>query len=505
MCRDACFAMRSKTILSLWCVACAILCLRAWSYFPYIADDAFISMRYAAHLLAGHGLVWNEGERVEGYSNLLWVLLTALLGSLGIDLLFAVRAMGVVCTLLTPTAFFWYARRNQLPFFAAASGVLAFAIMPSVAIWSIGGMEGPLLMLLMAWAAVLIQSLFAAPAITRALAAGICLGLICLLRPEGPIYTMALILPLLCYAAGSLRHRIALAAIISVTSAMFFFAQMLFRWFYYGEIFPNTVLAKVAFTGPRLEVGIAYVILTSFSFMLPLVYITLGATQAIKSGERTAGWATLAMLPVLAALIAVGGDTFPQGRAFLPLIPLIVLAFMDSAAFSLRHGAAAKEKLFIFFVLLAHVGLITSSEIKREPQDVWVRYAMELGKQLKKTYSDEKPLIAVYAAGAVPYYSELPAIDVLGLNDRYLTHHRSRSQEFGHGLTGHELFDGEYIDSRKPELLVFDILNMYSGCGMQRTAAGCESLLSHYHEQKWQVLDRQIGVWVRNDSKLPPP
>ena len=33
-------------------------------------DDAMISLRYAQNLVAGHGLVWNAGERVQGISNL---------------------------------------------------------------------------------------------------------------------------------------------------------------------------------------------------------------------------------------------------------------------------------------------------------------------------------------------------------------------------------------------------------------------------------------------------
>ena len=43
----------------------------------FLGDDCFISFRYARHLVAGEGLVWNPGERVEGYTNFLWVLLMA--------------------------------------------------------------------------------------------------------------------------------------------------------------------------------------------------------------------------------------------------------------------------------------------------------------------------------------------------------------------------------------------------------------------------------------------
>ena len=38
-------------------------------YYPYTVDDAFISLRYAENLATGEGLVYNPGQRVEGYSN----------------------------------------------------------------------------------------------------------------------------------------------------------------------------------------------------------------------------------------------------------------------------------------------------------------------------------------------------------------------------------------------------------------------------------------------------
>ena len=41
-------------------------------------DDAMISMRFADNLAAGHGLVWNPGEYVQGYTNLGWTLWMAL-------------------------------------------------------------------------------------------------------------------------------------------------------------------------------------------------------------------------------------------------------------------------------------------------------------------------------------------------------------------------------------------------------------------------------------------
>ena len=62
----------------------------------FIPDDAFISFRVAEQLANGDGLVYNIGERVEGYSNLLWVLLLALFSRLGVDVIWAAKGLGVL-------------------------------------------------------------------------------------------------------------------------------------------------------------------------------------------------------------------------------------------------------------------------------------------------------------------------------------------------------------------------------------------------------------------------
>lgn len=51
----------------------------------WTSDDAFISFRYARNLVEGKGLVYNAGERVEGFSNFLWTMLIALGMELKLD------------------------------------------------------------------------------------------------------------------------------------------------------------------------------------------------------------------------------------------------------------------------------------------------------------------------------------------------------------------------------------------------------------------------------------
>lgn len=62
----------------------------------FVQDDAFISFRYAANLIAGHGLVFNPGERVEGYTNFLWTALMAIPHALGIDPIDFVNLAGLI-------------------------------------------------------------------------------------------------------------------------------------------------------------------------------------------------------------------------------------------------------------------------------------------------------------------------------------------------------------------------------------------------------------------------
>src|SRR6188472_4082581 len=82
-------------------------------------DDAYITFRYARHLADGYGLgAWNRtGERVEGYSSLLWTLLLAGAARPGIDIWLASKVMGMCAALLALGALM--RRRDDRPAFLA--------------------------------------------------------------------------------------------------------------------------------------------------------------------------------------------------------------------------------------------------------------------------------------------------------------------------------------------------------------------------------------------------
>ncbi|MGB7063098.1 MAG: hypothetical protein WBF13_12190, partial [Candidatus Zixiibacteriota bacterium] len=70
--------MKKAHIPAILSLIISLILLFHVNYLRFVCDDAFISFRYAKNFVEGHGLVYNIGEKVEGYSNFLWTLLLSL-------------------------------------------------------------------------------------------------------------------------------------------------------------------------------------------------------------------------------------------------------------------------------------------------------------------------------------------------------------------------------------------------------------------------------------------
>jgi hypothetical protein len=86
-----------------------VLLAGAFCTFGHAVDDSYITFRFAANLVHGHGPVFNVGERVEGFSSPLHMLLSALLIALSPspDILFVAKLASLAFGLLTV----WQMRR----------------------------------------------------------------------------------------------------------------------------------------------------------------------------------------------------------------------------------------------------------------------------------------------------------------------------------------------------------------------------------------------------------
>ncbi|MCE1253882.1 MAG: hypothetical protein LWX83_10075 [Anaerolineae bacterium] len=442
-------------------------------FMPFISDDAFISLRYSQRLLAGHGLTWTEGRPVEGYSNLLWVLAVALLGWPGMDLVDAARLLGYTgmgAGVLAILATHWPDRPSRMA--AGLIGSAAFALAAPIAIWSIGGLEQPLLLALLAWAwffTIKSMSNDAQNSRRYTLPAGLMFGLACLTRPDAPLFVAAAVAAVL-LQAGFKRKGWVTAAWLVIIPLVFYGGQTLFRYFYYGELVPNTALVKAVFTWKRLLEGLAYVRkgFLPLGLLGPAAILTLVAAcfshknrpEIYLFGFSAVAWAVY--------LILIGGDIFPGWRHITPLI--LIFAFTiangvewlwDDLFLRLANRPYLSSGLMVCFSLLALVYLFRFYYYDQRRDEVnlyaiqerWEWKAVPVGEMLKRGFGAQQPLLAVDAAGSLPYYSELPILDMLGLNDYYLPRHPPK--DFGQGAIGHELGDGNYFLERNPDLIIF--------------------------------------------------
>jgi hypothetical protein len=447
--------------------ASVVLIVNAVHYLPFIADDSLISLRYVDRLLAGHGLTWTEGRPVEGYSNLLWILLTAGLGAVGMNLITATRVLGFACTLLGLGVIgYAYRRYFHYNWIATGTGLLFMALAGPIAVWAIGGMEQPLVLLLLVLGLLLTFRATEEPKASARLTwwASVPLALLCITRPDGFLFTATVALGLLLsdrFSRSSWRQ----AGELVVLPITFVVGQQVFRLVYYGEWLPNPAYVKISGSGEHFVGGLAY-LGNGFVAMLPIAVPALALTvlammrwRQLSAGVRRRYVILIISLVAWMGYIAfVGGDIFPAWRHFVPIILLVALLLIEGLAMlwgmlkDRSTRATVGVALAVLLALFAYLQL-TDSENRRAISERWEWDGQVVGLMLKNGFDEQKPLLACTAAGCLPYWSELPSVDMLGLNDYHIA--RAHPADFGTGRLAHELGDGAYVLGRKPDLVVF--------------------------------------------------
>ncbi len=283
----------------------------------FLTDDAFISFRYVRNLLEGHGLVFNVGERVEGYSNFLWVLeLAAVWGILGIRPEHAAPWLSVIYTAGTIAALLWWAWRTPSLRGRGLTAWLALGLVCSsatFAVWTSGGGLETRQFTFFIVLAVACLALYRGSQ-WGLLTASLSLAAASLTRPEGP-----LIAALCCgwfavqrmVDAGRLRLDWRELAFLIAPFAILIGAHFLFRYAYYGEWLPNTYYAKHA--RPWYESGFRYLcaaaIETGLYLLLPLAAVALRERWR-QYRDGTYALVLLIIIVHMAYVMRIGGDHF---------------------------------------------------------------------------------------------------------------------------------------------------------------------------------------------------
>lgn len=443
-----------------------LLLLLAWSL-RFIQDDAFISFRYAHNLVLGEGLVWNPGERVEGYTNFLWTLAIAAGIRAGLEPVGLSFGLGLAC--FVASLLFTYSLGRRLTG-TRTDALVAVGLLGSnytFSCYATGGLETQLQTCLLLAAT---HGVFAGPLAgewerVRLARLSLLFALALLTRLDSALPVAVLggasLLALARTRDLPVSRPRALAALF-LPGAIPLAAWLIWKLVYYGDPFPNSFYVKLA-SSNSLADGLGYVAFFGVSYLLLPVLLAPALRLRRLGSSASREVLTLCLLVFLWLLYVVraGGD-FMEFRFLVPVLPYVYLLFVWSfrAVFESPWLRALGVGLLLLgslhhamtFGSVWHLrGVESIAQLEghiTHPNGGWDG----VGTALHRLFDESSGVvIAITAAGAIPYHARLEAVDMGGINDAWVARHGIVASD----RPGHQrMATMEYLLSRKVNLLI---------------------------------------------------
>ena len=315
---------------ALLAVAASAYCVYRAVSFAWLSDDSFISFRYARNLVQGHGLVYNVGEHVEGYTNLLWTLLMAGGMVLGVspEVAAHVAGLGFWLLLIGVLGLWSWRGAGQRPFMPLAAVLVL--VMGDYQTWATGGLETSMFAFLSVAGVLLACGVDAGK--YQMLLAGTLLAAAVGTRPDGVIFAaVGLAASWFLNPDVSIRRRLALTSSLALPLMVGGATLAAFKLRYYGDLFPTAFYAKSA-SDPYYGQGLFYVglYLAKNWIILPLVlFLTFLNFRKRSALLRKTNLILLAAFFGFVAYVAHSGGDFMFARRLLPAMPFLFLVLED--------------------------------------------------------------------------------------------------------------------------------------------------------------------------------
>lgn len=458
-----------------------------------VVEDAFITFQFARHLANGQGIVWNIGEvPVEGYTNFLWLLLSAFLIKGGLNITLFAQLFGVLASLVTMGYIYLFGRKIfNLPYGCALIPCLFLAVSGPFAAWAASGMETNLFGMFLLAGCYYFVSWTQLDSYRDLVLCSLMLFLATLTRPEGfMIFGLVAALG----AVFSLRqsraawvHYIVAVSVYVIPFLIYFF----WRYSYFGFLLPNTFYAKTGGGFYQYLRGVKYSGLFTFHFLLPLVPIFLalawehgfgGANRpaqcfSIIQHLKTHSGIYISVLVITTYtlyIVYVGGDYMAMYRFFVPVLPFFYL-FIGPATYCLfksvagiEHKRALTSGLIAFAVGMT---VLQSTPLEgrlfRKPEFMhgtyqgiqYERWHVARYKVIADFFRDYKrsahDSLALGPIGVISYYSDMTIYSIFGIVDPYIAHQPMTG--IGRVFAGHEKHDIPYVLSNRPTYFLFSL------------------------------------------------
>ncbi len=469
--------------------------LHAW-WLACVAEDAYITYRFARNVAEGHGFVWNIGEPpVEGFTNFLWLLICAAGYKLGLDLPRFTQIIGACAGLVT----LFYAWRFSIHILGVPARIALFttallAAAGPVALWATSGME-TVFFTMWVTLAVFYASRFPQSAATGdVVLAGLCLLLATLTRPEG-FGIFAIVLGV-AFVGGRLSDRGKRAAwLLAATYLPAFLFYFAWRYRVFGYLLPNAFYAKTGGGIHQYWRGLVYAGYFALHFLAPCSpwvvlwawrladdesgWTGLGGWRAaiLRSCRQDPGiWIAGAVIAgYVGNVILVGGDYMAMYRFFVPVLPLTYSLFgvvVQRAVAGIP--LTARRRVTLAALVLTSLGgvLLQSTPYEQAvfagtPRmhgtyrgvgiERWhVNRFHVIAQFLDRQKRDDADSVLTHDIGVIGYVTRFRIYDALGIVDPTIAHGTPQGA-MGLGLAGHEKQDLAYSFSRQPTFVMYTV------------------------------------------------
>lgn len=320
----------------------------------WICDDAYISFVYARNLYEGSGFVFNVGERVEGYTNFLWTLLLSLGYYLKLEPQFLSLFLGIIFYLMTLFIFFYEENKKSIGKIYPLL-LVHLSLFFHLHIFATSGLETSLFTFLVCFGLLLWEKEKVLLFVVFLFSA--------LVRPEGALFLFI----------ASLDWIIRKRSWIPVLFGVLFLGFLSFRFFYYGDLFPNTFYAK-GNKGAYFSQGFYYLLYFLKSYPLYFFVLFLFGLQTYKrlKSQKENRFLLSSILLYIFYVLYVGGD-FMGIRFWIPILPYIsYLAFQQIHDWDLNSQIESNKKSYLLYLysknqILVAFLFILSSAVYADP------------------------------------------------------------------------------------------------------------------------------------------
>ncbi len=446
--------------------------LQIYYFKDFIVDDAYITFRYGKNLAEGKGIVFNEGERVEGATNFSFIIFSSLSHLLKIGPLLFVRIISILSVFLSYfllykiTDNFLKKDEKLIPIFFLSLSAPYFY-------WAMAGLEAVFFsftILFLVYLEIKEDKSFLYP---------LAHILTITARPEG--FAVSGII----WIFRFFKKRDKLLRLF-IPFILFTSVYLLFKLIYFGSIIPNTFYAKVM--GPKM-LGQTIIFLKNYPHFLIIVLIFLKLKKEF-------------FLPLLITLFFLiypqifGGDIMPYFRFFVYILPLLVFLSSISILYIIKLKLLKNIILVLFIFSSLYTTIFSVDLVFAIMTDKIAKAGIYTGKFLKENLK-EREVIALNAIGTIGYFSERPIIDMLGLCDKHISRTKASGDFKSFAIApAHSKGDGIYVYKKNPEIII-----MGNTAGSKKPVYTSDFQLLQMDGFKENYLLRKVVIIPKGEEK----